>query len=387
MIYLDNAATTRHKPAEVTEAMIAALQSLGNAGRGQHEDSLSADRTIYEARLMVSNLFGAANPRQVAFAKNSTEALNLAINGLIEPGDHVITTAMEHNSVLRPIYRLADEGAITFDVAGLDENGNLLCDDFERLLTDQTRVVIVNHGSNVTGNLADLDRISSFCRAHGLKLIVDASQTGGVFPIDMTSLGITALCFTGHKSLLGPQGTGGICLAEGTAIRPLCVGGSGIKSFERAQPEEMPTRLEAGTQNGHGIAGLLAALRFIEAKGIDSIRDREQQLARSFYEGIRSINGIRIYGDFSTRARCPIVSMNIGEADAALVSFRLQEDFGIATRPGAHCAPLVHEHFRTRDQGMVRFSFSSFNTMDEVNSAIDAIRSIARDELAGIEDR
>lgn len=386
MIYLDNAATTRHKPKEVIDAMVNALQAMGNAGRGQHEDSLAADRIIFETRLKLSKFFGASNPRQVAFSKNATEALNIAITGLANSGDHIITTAMEHNSVLRPIYRLANQDIITYDVVGLDKDGNLLMDDFERLLKKNTKFVVVNHGSNVTGNLADLSAISTFCKAHQLQLIVDASQTAGIFPINMTHLGISALCFTGHKSLLGPQGIGGICLAEDVIIPPLIVGGSGIKSFDPSQPKEMPSLLEAGTLNGHGIAGLHAALDYIANQGIEQLRMQEQELADTFYKSINTIEGVKIYGDCSAMERCPIISLNIGDSDAALVSFRLQEQFNIATRPGAHCAPLVHNHFNTQDQGMVRFSFSSFNTRLEVDQAINAVRSIAHEEQCGMID-
>ena len=387
MIYLDNAATTRVKPQAVVDAVCQALCAMGNAGRGQHEDSLSADRVIYEARCEIADLFRAANPRQVVFTKNSTEALNIAIRGLVNPGDHIITTCMEHNSVLRPLYALEDEGLITLDFIGLDEHGRLKMEQFESLIQDNTAFVVVNHGSNVTGNLADLAAIGKLCKEHSLKLVVDASQTAGVFPIDMGTLGISVLCFTGHKSLLGPQGTGGLCASADTMIRPLLTGGSGIRSFDRHHPPEMPTRLEAGTLNGHGLSGLLAALRYIKQRGMEHLRAEEQSLARKFYEGIRAIEGIQTYGDFSTTDRCPIVSLNVRDLDAALVSFRLQEDYGIATRPGAHCAPLVHAHFGTEDQGMVRFSFSSFNTEAEVQTAIDAVRQIARDSAGCVKDK
>lgn len=379
MIYLDNAATTLVKPEAVINAVCQALCSMGNAGRGQHGDALSADRIIYETRVRIAGLFNAGNSRQVAFTKNSTEALNMAIRGLAKPGDHVITTAQEHNSVLRPLYFLEDKGIITLDVLGLDELGRIDLSGLDPLYHEKTAMVVVNHGSNVTGNLADLKRIGEFCREKGIWFVVDASQTAGVFPIDMQALGIHVLCFTGHKSLLGPQGTGGLCVAKDVPVESFLVGGSGIHSYDRAHPQDMPTRLEAGTLNAHSLAGLLAALGYIEEQGMDRLREREVALARRFHDGVAEIPGIRFYGDYAAVQRCPLVTLNIGEADAGLISMKLEEDHHIATRPGAHCAPLVHEHFGTRDQGMVRFSFSSFNTEEEINTAVSALKTIAKD--------
>ncbi len=381
MIYLDNAATTLMKPKVVGEAVCQALCSMGNAGRGQHEDALSADRIVYETRVRIAELFQVGNSRQVAFTKNSTEALNIAIKGLARPGDHVITTMQEHNSVLRPLYQLEDEGIITLDILGLDDQGRIDMSKLEGLYHDNTAMLVVNHGSNVTGNLADLAAFGTFCREKGIWLIVDASQTGGVIPIDMQALGIHVLCFTGHKSLMGPQGTGGLCVLKDVPVKSLLVGGTGVHSYDRVHPTEMPTRLEAGTLNAHSIAGLLAALTYIEDRGMDVLLDHEIVLAKRFYEGAAKIPGIRFYGDYTWNNRCPIVTLNIGDADAALVSMRLEEDHHIATRPGAHCAPLVHQHFETHDQGMVRFSFSSFNTEEEIDTALNALETIAKDVL------
>lgn len=379
MIYLDNAATTLVKPKSVIDAVCQALSSMGNAGRGQHEDALTADRTIYEARVQIAQLFQAGNSRQVAFTKNSTEALNMAIRGLAKPGDHIITTAQEHNSVLRPLYLLEDRGIITLDVVSLDEMGRIDPLGFESLYKEDTAMVVVNHGSNVTGNLANLKRIGDFCKEKGLWFIVDASQTAGVFAIDIEDLGIDALCFTGHKSLLGPQGTGGLVLGREVPVESFLVGGSGIHSYDRVHPLDMPTRLEAGTLNAHGIAGLLQALRYIEEEGMDHLREQEMALAKRFFDGVAEIPDITFYGDYSASQRCPLVTLNIGEADAGFISMKLEEDYHIATRPGAHCAPLVHEHFGTRDQGMVRFSFSSFNTEEEIDIAVSALKAIAED--------
>ena len=375
MIYLDNAATTVRKPPAVAEAVLAALGSFGNNGRGAYGEALDAGRCIYETRLLLGELFHCPAER-VCFAPNSTAALNTAIAGLFAPGDHVISTDWEHNSVLRPLYRFRSQGGAV-DFLPADRQGRLDWDALPSLLRRETRAVVCTHASNLTGDLVDLDRVGAFARTHGLTLIVDASQTAGVFPIDMTSSGIGILCFTGHKSLMGPQGTGGLCLADGVSLRPWAVGGTGVKTFDRFQPEDYPVRLEAGTLNGHGIAGLSAAVDFIQATGIDCIRAHEQALARRFYEGVRSLPGIRLYGDFS-RERAPVVALNLGDYDSAAVADELSETYGIATRPGGHCAPRLHAALGTKEQGAVRFSFSWFNTEAETDEAIRALKELAQ---------
>lgn len=379
MIYLDNAATTFKKPREVIEAVVSALESMGNAGRGAHEASLDASRMIYETRAALSELFHVGNPRQVAFTANSTESLNTALNGILQPGDHVITTMLEHNSVLRPLYRLEEQG-VELTIVPADERGRLCYSDFERAIKDNTRLIVTTHASNLTGNLVDVGKVGAICRENGLLYVVDASQTAGVFPIDMQAMNIDILCFTGHKSLLGPQGVGGICVREGVSVRPLKVGGSGIKTYDKKHPEEMPTALEAGTINGHGLAGLHAALLYLKKTGIDSIRGKEQKLMRSFYEGVKDIPGVKVYGDFETTERAPVVALNIGDYDSSEVSDELSVSYGISTRPGAHCAPLMHEALGTVSQGAVRFSFSHYNTGEEINAAIEAVRELAGGE-------
>lgn len=379
MIYLDNAATTFRKPEEVTEAMIKAMRSMGNAGRGAHEAALDASRMIYETREELSKLFGLGDPRQVAFTANSTESLNTALNGILEPGDHVITTMLEHNSVLRPLYRLEQHG-VELTIIPADRRGCIRYEAACEAVKSNTKAIVCTHASNLTGNLVDIGRVGRICCNHGLIFVVDASQTAGVFPIDMQKMNIDILCFTGHKSLLGPQGTGGICVKRGITVRPLKVGGSGIKTYEKAHPEEMPTALEAGTINGHGLAGLHAALVYLKAVGIDRIREEEQKLMHRFYEGIRDIPGVKVYGDFSTGDRAPVVAMNIGDYDSSEVSDELYMNYGISTRPGAHCAPLMHEALGTVEQGAVRFSFSHYNTEEEVDTAIRAVSELAGGE-------
>ena len=377
MIYLDNAATSRPKPPGVAEAVVAAMQSYGNCGRGVHEGALEAARTVFSVREKVARLFGCARADRVAFTPNSTMALNIAISGLFQPGDHVISTDLEHNSVLRPLYRLREQG-VEVDFVPVDGKGRMDLAVLEGLLQPHTKGVVCTHASNLTGDLVDIDAVGAFCRAHGLLFVLDASQTAGVFPIDMETQKIDVVCFTGHKSLLGPQGTGGLCVREGVEIRPFAVGGTGVQSYLETQPEQYPTRLEAGTLNSHGLAGLGAALDFIETTGMDAIRAHETSLARRFYEQVREISGVQIYGDF-TRERAPVVALNLDDWDSAEVSDALAERFGIATRPGAHCAPRLHRALGTEEQGAVRFSWSYFNTEAETDAAVNALRMLAEE--------
>lgn len=378
MIYLDNAATTLKKPGCVVEAVTAALCTMGNASRGTHGSALQSARAVFLARTNLAKLFNAPGPEQVVFTQNSTEALNIAINGLFCQGDHVITTDLEHNSVLRPLYRLEDEGIITLSVVSADKQGCVDYGDFERLIRPETRAIICTHASNLTGNVLDLERIGGIVRERGLLLVVDASQTAGVYPIDMEKMNISVLCFTGHKGLLGPQGTGGLCIARDVDIRPLKVGGSGVQSYSRTHPLELPTRLEAGTLNGPGIAGLGAGVAFLLEKGVKTIHDYEIGLAKAFYEGVKDVPGVKIYGDFTNWNRTAVVTLNIGDYDSGVVSDALEEDYGIATRPGAHCAPRMHRALGTEEQGAVRFSFSLFNTQAEVEAAIRAVKELAQ---------
>ena len=379
MIYFDNAATTLRKPDCVVQAVAEALCSLGNSGRGVHGGALSAARTIYDTRAALAQLFGAESPERIAFTANSTQALNTAIKGVLNPGDHVITTALEHNSVLRPLYELEDRG-VELTILAADSVGNVRYEDFEKEIRPHTKAIVTTHGSNLTGNLLDIGRIGAIARKYGLNYIVDASQTAGVFPIDVRRMGIDILCFTGHKGLLGPQGTGGLYVREGVAVRPLLSGGSGVQTYLRAHPPQMPTALEAGTLNGHGIAGLGAALRYLQETGLDSIRETEQALMWEFYSQVREIPGITVYGDFRTKNRCPIVALNVRDYDSGEVSDALSEQYGIATRPGAHCAPLMHRALGTVEQGAVRFSFSHYNTKEEINIAVSALQELAQEE-------
>ena len=378
MIYLDNAATTMHKPQTVIDAVTQAMCSLGNAGRGATSGALDAARTIHGCRTKLARFLGCPRADHVCFTPNSTAALNTVINGVVRPGDRVVTTVLEHNSVLRPLNRLAVEQGVTVEYAGCDANGVLDYDELEQLVTPGTRAVVVTHASNVTGNSVDVARVAAVAHAAGALVIVDASQSAGTAKIDMDTMGLDVVCFTGHKGLMGPQGTGGLAVAEGIDVAPWAMGGTGVRSFDALQPLEWPTRLEAGTLNGHGIAGLSAGLDFIEAQGgVEAIASSERALADRFLAGVREIPEIKLYGAFDQPTRSAIVSLNMGDIDSAEISDALMQGWGIATRPGAHCAPLMHRALGTERQGVVRFSFGYFNTDEEVDTAIDALRDLA----------
>ena len=351
------------------------MTTLGNSARGTHDGSLSASRIIYGTREKLADFFGCHRPDHVVFTCNSTEALNMAICGLLNPGDHVISTDLEHNSVLRPLYRMEAERNVSLSFVPADRQGNLNYGDFARLIRPETRAIVCTHASNLTGNAVDIGRVGEIAHAHGLTFIVDASQTAGVLPIDMAAQHIDILCFTGHKSLMGPQGTGGLCLGEGVNLRPWKVGGTGVQTYSRSQPEQLPTLLEAGTLNGHGIAGLSAALDYIREVGMDTIREKEEALMRRFYAGVSAVPGVTVYGDF-TAPRTAVAALNIRDYDSGEVADALSQDYGIATRSGAHCAPRMHRALGTEHQGAVRFSFGWFNTEAEIDTAIQAEKEL-----------
>ena len=376
MIYMDNAATTLQKPECVVKAVVNAMNSFGNAGRGLNDASMGASRVVYDTREKLCRLFHGENPKQFAFTSNATESLNTAIQGLIGPGDHVITTMLEHNSVLRPLYEREAAG-VELTILKCDTYGNISYEEIGAAIRENTKAIVCTHGSNLTGNLTDIGRIGAIAKKHGILLIADASQTAGLIPIDVQEMQIDVLCFTGHKGLYGPQGTGGIYVRPGVEIKPLKRGGSGIETYNKNHPAQMPTALEAGTLNSHGIAGLNAALTYIEETGVEHICRLALERMWQFYEGVCDIPGVTVYGDFSEKERVPIVSLNIEDFDSAEVSDELLTEYGIATRAGGHCAPLMHEALGNVEQGAVRFSFSHFNTKEEVEKAISAIRELA----------
>lgn len=380
MIYLDSAATSLWHPKEAEERMMQALRGCGNAGRGAHDATLDAGRVVFETRMRLAELFHAESPERIAFTCNDTEALNTAIFGLLEAGDHVITTVCEHNSVLRPLYAMEKQG-LELTIVPVDASGRIDDKQMEAAVRENTKAIVVTHASNLTGNITDLARVHAIAERDSLLLIVDAAQTAGILPIDVQKSGIDVLCFSGHKGLLGPQGTGGIYVRPGLFVRPLKMGGSGIRSYEKEQPKAMPEHLEAGTLNVHGIAGLCGALEYLEKTGIDTVYQREMERMRLFLEEIRGIPGLVLYGTDDLQQRVPTVALNIGSCDSGRVSDWLYEEYGIAVRSGAHCAPLMHEALGTREQGAVRFSFSHVLQEDEVRTAAQALRQFAEEEM------
>ncbi len=377
MIYLDNAATTMKKPPQVVEAVLHAMQTFGNSSRGTHEGSLDAAFSIYGARVKLAQLLGCPAPDHVAFTCNVTESLNVALCGLLNAGDRVVSTDLEHNSVLRPLYRLERERGVELAFVPADREGRVGLDDCERLIVPGTRAVVCTHASNLTGDVLDVRRIADIAHACGALVIVDAAQTAGARPVDMTELGADVLCFTGHKSLMGPQGTGGLCIRPGVEIRPFKVGGTGVQSYSVTQPEDWPTRLEAGTLNGHGIAGLSAAVDFLQEIGVETVMRKEAALTARFLDGVRRLPGVRVYGDFDS-PHTGVVALNIRAYPSDAVADALWQDYGIATRPGAHCAPRLHRALGTEGQGAVRFSFSWFTTEEEIDAAVAALTELTR---------
>lgn len=384
MIYLDNAASSAIKPDSVKKALCQAVMrdDLGNAGRGAHESSLRALQELEAARSAVAEFFGAEDS-QVSFTANATMSLNLLLKSLLKAGDHVISTCSEHNSVLRPLYQLEEEGVALSFAALKDYSFQVDVDSFQQLLRPNTRAVVVNHASNVTGEVIDLAACARFCRAHDLLLILDAAQSAGEFSIDMEADAIDALCFTGHKSLYGPGGTGGIVLGSRMADVPLKAvfsGGSGVRSFDKTHPAEMPALFESGTANVLGLIGLHAGVKYLQKMDLSEVEARLKKLTRRFYEGVKDLPAIKIYGDFSDpkRRRAPIVALNVADMPAGVISDILATDFDIATRPGAHCAPLMHQALGTSDQGIVRFSFSTMNSEADIDKAVAAVREISQ---------
>lgn len=371
-IYFDNSATTLQKPPQVAQAVMGGIHSLGNAGRSFYDPAIEAAREIYRTRQEVGRLVNLQDPLFVAFTSGATESLNLVLDSLITPQDHVITTALEHNSVLRPLYKTGC--ALSF--IPCDNTGQLMLDGLPLLLRHSTRFLVCTHGSNLTGVITDVAVLKRFCTDNGLVFILDVSQTLG--HVETYASMADVLCFTGHKALFGPQGTGGIIVNRLLDFKLVKTGGSGSDSFGRHQPLAMPDLFEAGTMNAPGLAGLRQGVAYVNRMGIDSIRQQEHRLLSAFLAGVAEIPGVRLYGvQHGSHTALPIVALNIGDLPADDLALQLWERWRIATRAGSHCAPLAHRHFGTERQGMARFSFSLFNTLEEINVALAALEQIA----------
>jgi len=379
LLYFDNAATSWPKPEETQSAMTGYLREIGGSpGRSGHRLSIEAGRIILDAREALAQLFGADDPFRIVFTKNATEALNIALRGLLNAGDHVITSSMEHNSVMRPLRALEEEG-VAVSVIPCSARGELDPAAIPPAIRPNTKAVILTHASNVTGTILPIGDAGRIARAHGLVLIVDAAQTAGVLPIAVEEMGIDLMAFTGHKSLFGPPGTGGLYIREGmeTRIRPLMTGGTGSRSEFEAQPLFLPDKFEAGTPNTVGLAGLAAGVSWILARGVESIRAHEEALTGRFMRGLREIPGIDQYGPEDPARRTAIVSFNIEGLSPSEAAQELDERFAIMSRPGLHCAPAAHRTIGTFPRGTVRFAFGAFNRSAEIDDALEAVRTLA----------
>lgn len=374
MIYFDNAATTLVKPSCVAEAVSSALGSFGGVGRGVHPASLAAGRAVFGARNVVAELLDAPSASRVSFALNATMALNIALQGLVEPGSAVVTTAASHNSVLRPLFRLRDERGCEVRVAPILPDGALDWEAYTSLLDrGGVGVVAATHASNLTGDVYDVARMARMAHERGALFVLDAAQTAGALPLSQRALDVDVVCFTGHKSLFGPQGTGGLCVAEGVTVPALIEGGSGTHTYDERHPAFMPEALEAGTLNAHGLAGLAAGARFIQDVGVPTIHAKLRELTDRFERGARSIPGVRVLGGSGGIARTAVVALDVDGVDSASVGDLLARDFDLCVRAGAHCAPLMHRALGTEERGAVRFSFSWFSTQEEVDCGLEAL--------------
>lgn len=382
MIYLDNAATSLIKPDLVRDRLMENFNKIGNPSRGFNKISLETSRMVLETRIKLAKFFNIKDPRRISFTNNATEALNIAISSFIDGKSHVITSVMEHNSVLRPLY-LKEAKGTTISYIDIKKDKRIRAildlDSLEDLLKENTRAIVISHVSNLSGNITDLRRISTFAKAHGLILIVDSAQSAGLLDIDVEKYGIDVLCFTGHKSLFAIQGIGGIYVREGLNPRPIKVGGSGINSFDKIHPTKMPEALEAGTINAYGILSLNAGLDFINEIGLNKIRDKEKDLLSYFTKRLKEVPQIIIYGDDNLENRAGIVSISSKKLSSDEISKILAEKYDISTRAGAHCAPLAHKALGTETDGIVRFSFSYFNEKEEIDQTIAALKEILGD--------
>jgi len=375
MIYFDNSATTLVKPPEVAEAVAYAINNFGNPGRSSYGAALLADREIFKTRAEIAKLVGLGESLNVAFTSSFTEGLNLVSGGLVAKGDTVVTTVTEHNSVLRPLYL----SGCDLRFIDCDGRGALSGASAAEHLRAPAKLLFCSHGSNLTGNIADARKLYGLCKENGIAMVLDVSQTLGVVPVDIGMADI--LVFSGHKWLYGPQGTGGVIVNGKFDFRPVKAGGSGTQSFSRSQSKEMPDVFEAGSPNGHGIYGLQKGVRFVNGIGVERINAKVTRLAKLFCDGLRDVRGLRFYGDFSSENRLPVIAMNVEGLASGELSHQLWEGHGIATRPGIHCSPLLHERMGTADTGMVRFSFSYFNEEEEVATGVEAVKEIAKQTL------
>ena len=375
-VYFDNAATSYPKPPSVYEAINFTLQHVGaNPGRGEHSLSQSANRIIFKARETIAEFFNIPNSRNIVFTSNGTEAINLALKGFLKPGDHGIISSMEHNSVVRPLNSLKNDG-VNVTIVQCDKEGKLNPDYVFKEIKENTRLIVLTHASNVTGTILPVEEIGEIAAKKGIPLLVDAAQTAGTIPIDVVRNNISLLACPGHKSLLGPQGTGFLYICEGFNLKPLIEGGTGSNSELSEQPDFLPDRFQSGTLNTPGIAGLKAGIEFINKKSIQTIKEHEDMLSKTFINKLKEINRVRIYGPLSIKEKTAVVSFNIKGKDSADIATALDEKYQIMVRVGLHCSPHAHKTIGTFPDGTIRVSFSIFNTVHEIDYFIDSLKVI-----------
>jgi cysteine desulfurase family protein len=379
VIYLDNAATTFPKPVSILNEMIETYIRMGvSPGRGSYDLSVVAEEFVNRVRIQVCHFFGGDDPSRVVFAYNATDALNLLIQGLIEPGCHVVSSRLEHNSVLRPLHHFQELGTIHFNLVPFDSQGFVDPDEIASSITSKTRFVILNHGSNVLGTVQPVERIGALCKQREVPFILDVTQTAGILPIDMRKWGVNAVAFTGHKSLYGPTGIGGLVLNRNLNVRTTRFGGTGVDSDSLIHSQDYPHRLEAGTINLLGVIGLSSCIRYLETVGLEKLYAQEMSLTKRLRDGLSSLKKVRLYCTQSLENHLPLLTCNIQGMDPEQVSAILDGDFGIATRAGLHCAPLVHQDLGTSPSGGVRFSLSFFNTLEHIDQVLEAMASISQ---------
>ncbi|MCR1899257.1 aminotransferase class V-fold PLP-dependent enzyme [Irregularibacter muris] len=378
-IYFDNAATTFPKPERVYEEMERVMRSCANPGRAGHKMALESGRMIYKTRELLAKLFKIQNPMQIIFTYNATDALNLGIKGFLKKGHHVITTSMEHNSVIRPLKVLEKKDIIELTIVKGDPQGNVDVEDIERAIKTNTQMIITTHASNVVGTLLPIAKIGAIAKKHEIIYMVDAAQSAGVYPIDVEKMNIDMLAFPGHKSLMGPQGIGGLYIKEGLFVESLREGGTGSQSESLIQPDMLPDRYESGTPNTIGIAGLGAGVKFLLEEGMDRIREHEEMLTQRFIDGVKEIEAVKVYGTQGAKKQAAVVSINMGQRDTSEISFILDHKYDIACRSGLHCSPLAHKTLGTFEQGTLRFSMGYFNTKEEVDEVISALKEISNE--------
>ena len=379
MVYLDNAATTFPKPQEVYDEVMKCMREYGaNPGRSGHRLAIEAGRVIYDTRENLAKMFNIDDPMNIAFTSNGTDGLNTAIKGVLKSGDHVITSTMEHNSVLRPLKDLEKKG-VELTIIKCDDKGFINVDDIEKSIKENTKAMVMTHASNVFGTIFPVKEIGEISKAHNIIYILDAAQTAGVYDIDVEDMNIDILVFPGHKSLLAPQGTGAIYIKEGVCVDCTKQGGTGSASESLVQPNIMPDKFESGTPNTPAIAGLGRGVKFIMDKGMENIRKHEQELTRYFLDGLSKIEEVIVYGPNDAEKQVPVISINIKDADSSEVGYILDSEFDIAVRTGLHCAPLAHETIGTLESGTIRFSIGYFNTYEDIDKALNAIEIIIKD--------